>query len=747
MFHGVRMYNQFETNMLLCCRLGVVDLFDYANQQASAVDSVSGGLHGIRLSDGRLNEIKASEYSRFINAFGVRQPSAEISPTNEVGRDVDRRLCVTLAAQILVLLDAFIFPVSLDTSLPASQLHGLALVRNSEARLGSSQGPLVSSAVRLSFVLLALLEPCSVKFLQCASRLRCLLGWALELVRESAGEVASTAFHNDSSHVDRLLLAIVLHSHRALGRCAALLAEIESSSYEKYFDSRDSQRKQHRRLLRAALELRDIISTTFRGRNDVLHATLSTEAYEALRSSLEGRPHQAKSLSKESVVREFLSSKWVEGFQDIETRFALVIPEQVSMDTIPLDSEGSETAMQGVYAVEALSNESKEILSDFEGALDSCFKNYLEFQRKWTETDAVRELEFDGDTTLKRLSEKQRSDAFDINKEAGLRKGRAEHRWCAIEQKVVDPWRDPLHWKLPCYTDGLGRRLVLIENKGFDSHSSASYELALGQEREKEEAGRQSRLLQKQDLSEVMRRNAEAFVVQDSLDDGSGTDDDSFPCSASDGDSSSGIGDLTEKESAESVEETAEETVFEIENDDGWDKITVDEVDDVDADGDGDGWAKAFIWSDTETVVSRFEPVMIVSLQTFVEGKLLLSTHGLYFLQTSGEINVMTKEAIEADETAAVEKRARRWRLSRLTEIHGRRYMLRPQALELFFSNCHELLLNFPTGSKERDRFHAKLRNSCKVPPHRCLVCHAVCSSRLMCFLSRRYPCFGRQSP
>ena len=41
--------------------------------------------------------------------------------------------------------------------------------------------------------------------------------------------------------------------------------------------------------------------------------------------------------------------------------------------------------------------------------------------------------------------------------------------------------------------------------------------------------------------------------------------------------------------------------------------------------------------------------------------------------------------------------------------------MLRSQALELFFSDSHELLLNFPGGVKDRERFYTKLRHSCKV--------------------------------
>jgi hypothetical protein len=110
---------------------------------------------------------------------------------------------------------------------------------------------------------------------------------------------------------------------------------------------------------------------------------------------------------------------------------------------------------------------------------------------------------------------------------------------------------------------------------------------------------------------------------------------------------------------------------------------------------------------------------MIVSLQTFVEGKLLLTTHGLYFHQVGDEIIIMTKEPVDSTESANSDAKDRRWRLTRLTEVHGRRFMLRPQALELFFSDSHELFLNFPVGNKERDRFHAKLRNSCKV----CVMC------------------------
>jgi hypothetical protein len=691
-------------------RLGVVDLFDYSNQQASAVDSISGGLHGIRLPDSRLSGIRATEYVFYRGVVGGPRTS-----DTDVKREVDRRLCVTIAAQMLTLLDAFIFPDSLDPSLPASQLHGLALVRNSEPRLGNSQGPLISSAIRLSLLLLALLEPCSVRFLQCVSRLRCLLYWALELLRELVELEASSAAARDGvDSLDRLVLAIVLHCHRALGRCSALLAEIESSSHQKYFLSKEAHKKHFRRLLRVGLELRDIVSTVYRGRNELLRATLSAEAYESLRVGLEGLPPSGRSTSKESVIRDFMSSRWVTGFQDIETRIDLAVPEQVAMDTIPLSSaQGNDPSIQGFLSVEKLANESTAIIKDFEKALDGCFEDYLEGQRKWAETDAVRDLECDGDTTVKRLSEKCRNDASEMTKTLALRRSGADNRWRGIQRSVIEPWNNQTHWKLARYTDLLGRRTVLVQNHQFDTHREASYGDMLEKEREKAERGREARLLEKKkkELSDVIRRNSDAFVVLQSSEDPDARDDDSSLLQASDGEST------TDNESATDGDDSnnAGQVPNESDQDEEWDKIDTEEIDNVNAEGDIDGWAKAFIWSDSESVVARFEHVMIVSLQTFVEGKLLLTTHGLYFHQIGDEINIMTREPVDSMESANLDGKDRRWRLTRLTEVHGRRFMLRPQALELFFSDSHELFLNFPVGNKERDRFHAKLRNSCKV--------------------------------
>lgn len=249
-------------------------MFDYRNQDASAVDSITGGMYGIRL-DNLVSGINAFE------ALAGAKLHANNPQRNQ--RERYRYVCVVLASQLLTLLDAFIFPDNLDSAKAASQLHGLALVRSTEPRLGQSQGPLLASLVRLSLVLLAYLEPSSVRFLQACSRLRCFLHWTLEIIRESVALGGySVAFHELNAPLDRLVLAIVLQCHRALARCSVVLVEMESSPWDKYFSDMETRQKNHRRLFRAILELREIVLAAYRGRNEVLRAALSLQAHEAL---------------------------------------------------------------------------------------------------------------------------------------------------------------------------------------------------------------------------------------------------------------------------------------------------------------------------------------------------------------------------------------------------------------------------------------------------------------------------------
>jgi len=60
-------------------------------------------------------------------------------------------------------------------------------------------------------------------------------------------------------------------------------------------------------------------------------------------------------------------------------------------------TKGNELSQRGPEVIEELSVESRAIVETFEKALNVCFGKYLEAQRKWVETRAVRDLEFEGD--------------------------------------------------------------------------------------------------------------------------------------------------------------------------------------------------------------------------------------------------------------------------------------------------------------------------------------------------------------
>lgn len=371
-------------------------------------------------------------------------------------------------------------------------------------------------------------------------------------------------------------------------------------------------------------------------------------------------------------------------------------------------------------------------MDDFEKALNGCFENYLQAQRKWAETDLVRELEYQGDDTVKRMSHKQRTDMTEAARAVTLRSLGAGSRWRAIQRKVMEPWSGGAHWKLARHTDRLGQRLLVVRNRNFSDHEEASYELMLGKEREKEEKAREARLLQKEQLAEVMRRNTDAFNPHNVTDD-AGADEDE--ATMTDSDTESSVDFAEPSVDGEDIELLPGPRLSNLSvPEDDWDHIEAEDVED-------DAWAKAFIWSDLESgmlihsfvltwfvpfssvlcsaVVARFESVTIVTLQSLIEGSLLLTTHGLYFKKIGEEVSAMSREPTSNQDpnrnATNTEGNDRRWRLSRLAEVLGRRYMLRAQALELFFSDSHELFINFSGGTKERDRFHAKLRNSCKV--------------------------------
>ncbi|MEM7559509.1 MAG: hypothetical protein AAF394_10315 [Planctomycetota bacterium] len=524
----------------------------------------------------------------------------------------------------------------------------------------------------------------------------------------------STAFNELTAPLDRLLLAIVLQCHRSLARCSAVLAELGASNYSVYFESEEVRKKNYKRTLRAALELREVCLAAFRGRNEVLRASLTEKAFESLQSSLEATPTG----SKETVIRSFLKNDWVTNFQDVDLCGNVAIPAQLSDHSGIVDAS-SESSNAGIKAIEALAAESNSIIADFNRTLDIQFGAYCEYQRQWAETDAVRDLEYEGDGIVQRLSGKHHIEFGETAKQLATRADAASGRFALIERNVIELWLPEQHWKLAEHTDRMTRRILLVRNREFNDHHDASYELMLNKEREKAARDREERerRMQEEELAELMRRNPSAYVPYKEEDEDADDVDDAEPDENVDVDDGKALGAASSKavkanidEDNSSVNEMASDAV----NGDKGHLLEEGETSDELATSlDIDGWAKAYSWSSAESVVARFENVSIVALQTITEGRLLLTTHGLYFNQTGQVFSVMTKQPLnEANRSGPS---SRRWRLSRLTEVHGRRFMLRAQALELFFSDSYELFVNFMGGARERDRFYAKLRNSCKV--------------------------------
>jgi hypothetical protein len=219
-------------------------------------DSVTSGKFGILLPEG---VVGAYEYESFLKAYAQNSVHGEdLSLEPLAHKNLLKRLSVHIAAQILSLLDVFIFPEDSSLDLKSSQLQGLALVRGTEKQIGNAQGPVLASLIRDSLLLLCRLEPCSVKMLQCCSRLRCFVHYSLELVRESdAMERYSGTFNKIALPFDRLLLSSFIQSHFALQKCTKLLYEIESDSTNPrpLYTSKEARKKSYRRIFRVTIEV------------------------------------------------------------------------------------------------------------------------------------------------------------------------------------------------------------------------------------------------------------------------------------------------------------------------------------------------------------------------------------------------------------------------------------------------------------------------------------------------------------
>jgi hypothetical protein len=687
-----------------------IPAYSFSAEPASGPSSfpTPGGSYGLRLPEGRIGSF---EFGRFLSlqALRISPFDKEQSNTNDYQlRAFLNTIGFHLSAQLLSLLDIFIFPEdTLDAELSKSQRHGLALVRGTETRLGSSQGPMLASLMRLSLLFVSELEPFSVKILQACSRLRCFVHYSLELIRESqAMEGYSGSFTKLTLPLDQLLIATVIECHRTLRKCGAVLQIIESKSETLGFLNMESQKKSYRRLLRVGAELREILITIHVTRSSIIRNSMSRGVYISFKSSIEAAPPPEDAdkklpTMKEGVVRGFLVSEWVVGYSSIASETDL-------HRSVALLAESS--ADERIISVD-----SSEITDAFEKSLTPSFEIYLEKQRQWAETGAVRDLEFEGDSVLKTMSRRWEQETGMSLQSRSLVESVVRKRWRAVNQSIGNLWQSPFHRMLP-NVDRLGRRILLIANDDFNDHKSSSYELMMGLDRVREQKERDERKLQNE-LLDLIKRNAEAFAPHDGnkiLDDGE-DDDEKVDC-ALPSEENMGVDVAEEEDKYQSVvashnevqvEQTKHPEQSQIEG--SADKLAPAGVANEVRAGSKGEWTKCFVSLDGESIVARFAGVEMVTLECHFEGELILSTHGLYFHQVGDRISVISNEPI------ASKSRDRQWRLCKLTEVHGRRYMMRPHALELFFVDSFELFLNFRGGQKDRNRFFAKLWNSCKV--------------------------------
>jgi hypothetical protein len=234
--------------------------------------------------------------------------------------------------------------------------------------------------------------------------------------------------------------------------------------------------------------------------------------------------------------------------------------------------------------------------------------------------------------------------------------------------------------------------------------------LTLGKDRE--QLQEEEKLIIEQEIKEALIQAGEAIVPYQQDDDIEEDLEDNFVSwgeNASNGGGESNEHDIPADVDniigSASVEEKSLTTDTRDKSDLDWDQLDFDDVAD---DSDPFAWAKKFVWSEGETFVRHFESVLIVTLRSNTRGNLLLTSQNLYFHQTGDKVDVMTREKVE------MPMQDRKWKLNRLTDVHGRRYMLKAQALELFFADMHGVFIAFD-GSKERDLFFSKLRNNCQV--------------------------------
>ena len=229
----------------------------------------------------------------------------------------------------------------------------------------------------------------------------------------------------------------------------------------------------------------------------------------------------------------------------------------------------------------------------------------MEKQRKWAETGAVRDLEFEGDTLLKTLSGMCKQNRKTMSKDLSELSTIATLRWRSIEKRSTRVWESSHRWKLSTFTDDFGRRILLHQNQAFDSHEGARYDSMLGEDRDQEKKDEKERILQNE-LSDLMKRNSEALTSYDEIIALEDFHDDEEKAESAESDAKE-VGDNANDDDDDFDPNLIESTHSEILH---TELETVDAPEDESAlfeelDDGGDEWARAFVWEDGESIVAR----------------------------------------------------------------------------------------------------------------------------------------------
>ena len=184
---------------------------------------------------------------------------------------------------------------------------------------------MLASLLRMSILLILKLDPCSLKFREACSRLRCCFHWSLEVIRETCVVGGyTTAFHKLTAILDRLVLSVIIAAHRSLFLMYQVLNTVKNKNNEQVISTTEEINRKKRRLILSAMDLREIILEAFRRRSEVLREALSLEAFEALQTGLEDNTGVKRRANlpeiswqaKEENIMNFMKNSWVQQFQD-----------------------------------------------------------------------------------------------------------------------------------------------------------------------------------------------------------------------------------------------------------------------------------------------------------------------------------------------------------------------------------------------------------------------------------------------